>query len=193
MKERKLIMQLTNLPEDLPVPEDDGLSDHLYGTQWPSFGLSATSKQSVNLTQLNGYVVVYVYPMTGRPDVPLPDQWDEIPGARGCTPQSCSFRDHYEELQLLNAHVFGLSVQSSDYQLEAKQRLHLPFELLSDSGLSLKSALKMPTFKVANMELYKRITLIIKDGRITKVFYPVFPSNENSQAVIEWLKVAKSD
>jgi peroxiredoxin len=181
-------MALAKLPENLPIPKDDGLSDHLNGMQWPSFGLSATNKQSVNLTQLNGYVVVYVYPMTGRPDVPLPDQWDEIPGARGCTPQSCSFRDHYEELQLLGAHVFGLSVQSSTYQLEAKQRLHLPFDLLSDSELGLKSALRLPTFAVANMVLYKRLTLIIKDGRIVKVFYPVFPSSENAQKVIEWLK-----
>jgi len=181
-------MQLTNLPENLPVPEDDGLSDHLHGMQWPTFSLPTTNKQSVNLLQLNGFVVVYVYPMTGRPDVPLPDQWDDIPGARGCTPQSCSFRDHYEELQQLNAQVFGLSVQSSEYQLEAKQRLQLPFELLSDSGLSLKSALNLPTFEVAGMELYKRITLIIKDGQVCKVFYPVFPSNENAQEVVEWLK-----
>ena len=181
-------MPLSKLPKNLPIPKDDGLSDHLYGAQWPSFDLPATNKQRVNVAKLNGYVVVYVYPMTGRPDVPLPDQWDEIPGARGCTPQSFSFRDHYEELQQLNAHVFGLSVQSSDYQREAKQRLHLSFELLSDSELSLKSTLSLPSFEVSGVVLYKRITLIIKNGRIAKVFYPVFPPSENAQAVIEWLK-----
>ena len=180
-------MQLTNLPNDLPVPIDDGLSDHLLGAQWPSIDLSATNNQTVDLSQLKGYVVVYIYPMTGRPDVPLPDQWDDIPGARGCTPQSCSFSDHYQELRQLNTHVFGLSVQPTDYQLEAQQRLHLPFELLSDSNLTLKSTLDLPTFEVANMELYKRITLIIKDGCICKVFYPVFPPDENAQAVVDWL------
>jgi peroxiredoxin len=181
-------MQFTNLPQDLPVPKDDGLSDHLLGMSWPSLNLSATNSQIIDLSKINGFMVVYVYPMTGRPDVPLPDQWDDIPGARGCTPQSCSFRDHYQELRQLNARVFGMSVQSTEYQIEAKQRLHLPFELVSDSKLKLKSTLNLPTFEVAGMELYKRITLIIKDGCICKVFYPVFPSSENAQAVVEWLK-----
>ena len=181
-------MQFTNLPQDLPVPKDDGLSDHLLGMSWPSLNLSATNSQIIDLSKINGFMVVYVYPMTGRPDVPLPDQWDDIPGARGCTPQSCSFRDHYQELRQLNAHVFGMSVQSTEYQIEAKQRLHLPFELVSDSKLKLKSTLNLPTFEVAGMELYKRITLIIKDGCICKVFYPVFPSSENAQAAVEWLK-----
>ena len=181
-------MQLTNLPNDLPVPVDDGLSDHLLGVQWPTVSLPATNNQTVDLSKLNGYVVVYVYPMTGRPDVPLPDQWDDIPGARGCTPQSCSFRDHHQELRQLNTHVFGLSVQSTEYQIEAQQRLHLPFELLSDNTLNLKHSLNLPTFEVANMELYKRITLIIKDGSICKVFYPVFPPNENAIAVVDWLR-----
>lgn len=181
-------MQLTNLPQDLPVPVDDGLSDHLLGMRWPSDSLPATNEKAVDLAEFDGFVVVYVYPMMGRPDVPLPDQWDDIPGARGCTPQACSFRDHYQELRQLNAQVFGLSVQSTEYQIEAQQRLHLPFELLSDSNLTLKSTLDLPTFEVANMQLYKRITLIIKDGCICKVFYPVFPPNENPQAVVDWLR-----
>ncbi|MFT7178830.1 MAG: peroxiredoxin, partial [Oceanospirillaceae bacterium] len=106
-------MQFTNLPQDLPVPKDDGLSDHLLGMSWPSLNLSATNSQIIDLSKINGFMVVYFYPMTGRPDVPLPDQWDDIPGARGCTPQSCSFRDHYQELRQLNARVFGMSVQST--------------------------------------------------------------------------------
>jgi len=181
-------MLLTTLPENLPVPEDDGCSDHLHGMQWPHISLPATNKLQVDLAELGGFVVVYVYPMTGQPDVPLPDGWDNIPGARGCTPQCCGFRDHYADLQEFNAQVFGLSVQSSAYQFEVQQRLHLPFDLLSDSELGVKSALRLPTFEVANMELYKRITVIIKDGRICKVFYPVFPSDENAQAVVEWFK-----
>lgn len=180
-------MSLTKLPKDLPVPLDDGRSDHLYGMQWPSLKLMATNQQWVDLAQIKHYAVVYVYPMTGRPDEPLPENWDDIPGARGCSPQSCSFRDHYVELQQLNAQVFGLSVQASAYQLEAQQRLHLPFELLSDNELRLKAELSLPTFDVANMELYKRMTLIIKQGHIVKVFYPVFPSSENAQEVIKWL------
>ena len=181
-------MQLTNLPDHLPAPKDDGLSDHLYGRQWPPGSLLGTNQEWVNLAQIHNYVVVYVYPMTGRPDVPLPEGWDNIPGARGCTPQSCSFRDHYAQLQQLHAHVFGLSVQANAYQIEAQQRLHLPFELLSDNQLTLKSALHLPTFEVASMELYKRISLILKQGRICKVFYPVFPSSENASEVLEWLK-----
>ena len=181
-------MSLTKLPKDLPIPVDDGRSDHLYGRQWPSLKLMATNRQWVNLAQIDDYVVVYIYPMTGRPDEPLPENWDDIPGARGCTPQSCSFRDHYAQLQQLNAQVFGLSVQVSAYQIEVQQRLHLPFELLSDDQLTLKFPLQLPTFEVAGMELYKRITLILKQGRICKVFYPVFPSSENAQEVIKWLK-----
>ncbi len=145
-------MSLTKLPKDLTVPLDDGRSDHLYGIKLPSLKLMATNQQRVNLAQIKHYVVVCGYPMTGRPDEPPPENWDDILGARGCTPQSCSFRDHYVALQQLNAQVFGLGVQVSAYQLEAQQRLHLPFELLSDNELRLKAELSLPTFEVANME-----------------------------------------
>ena len=141
-----------------------------------------------NIRELKGRWVIYVYPMTGRPGVPLPDGWDGIPGARGCTPQSCNFRDHYSELKALNTGVFGLSTQHSEYQREARDRLHLPFELLSDSGLQLKDALRLPTFTVAGMELYKRLTLVTRDGHIEKVFYPVFPPDQNADQVLTWLR-----
>lgn len=126
--------------------------------------------------------------MTGRPDVPLPDGWDAIPGARGCTPQSCGFRDHHAELQTLDTGVLGLSAQSTAYQREARERLHLPFALLSDDALQLKRLMGLPTFTVAGMELYKRLTLIADNGCIRKVFYPVFPPDRNAEAVLEWLK-----
>jgi len=137
---------------------------------------------------MSGRWVIYVYPMTGRPDVPLPDGWDGIPGARGCTPQSCGFRDHYAELKALNTGVFGLSAQTTEYQREARDRLHLPFQLVSDSTLRLKSAMRLPTFTVAGMELYKRLTLIAHEGRIAKIFYPVFPPDQNADEVLAWLR-----
>ena len=184
-------MNLTELPENLPEPVDDGAADHLESTQLLALSLPATNGDVIDIAKQPGFLVLYIYPMTGRPDTPLPDNWDEIPGARGCTPQSCGFRDHFEELRKLDASVYGLSVQSSDYQLEAKQRLHLPFELLSDSDLEMKSCLNLPTFEVDAMELYKRMTLIVKNGMIVKVFYPVFPPGENADHVLEWLKVAQ--
>jgi peroxiredoxin len=137
---------------------------------------------------MSGRWVIYVYPMTGRPDVPLPDGWDGIPGARGCTPQSCGFRDHYAELKALNTGVFGLSAQTTEYQREARDRLHLPFQLVSDSTLRLKSAMRLPMFTVAGMELYKRLTLIAHEGRIAKIFYPVFPPDQNADEVLAWLR-----
>jgi len=148
----------------------------------------ATNGATVDLGGIPGRVVLYVYPMTGRPGVPLPDGWDGIPGARGCTPQSCSFRDHYSELKSLNASVFGLSTQTTDYQKEARDRLHLPFELLSDSGYRLKQLVRLPTFSVADMELYKRLALIVEHGQIRKVFYPVFPPDKNAADVVAWLR-----
>ncbi len=181
-------MILDQLPENLPIPVDDGAANHLVSKRLPNTSFLATNGEMVNIQTLSGLVVLYVYPMTGRPDTPLPEGWDEIPGARGCTPQSCGFRDHYTELQKLNAQVFGLSTQQTEYQQEAKERLHLPFELLSDSDLNLRESLKLPSFEVAGMELYKRITLIIRDGAIAKVFYPVFPPSENAEEVIVWLQ-----
>ena len=178
----------TSLPADLPVPVDDGACGHLTGLPLPQLTLKTSADSPVDLATLSGATVLYFYPMTGQPNVPLPLGWDEIPGARGCTPQSCSFRDHRNHLSDLETQVYGISVQSSEYQSEVKQRLNLPFELLSDQGLKFKSQLGMPTFKVRGMELYKRVTLICKNTIITKVFYPVFPPDQNARAVVNWLK-----
>lgn len=181
----------SELPKDLPRPIDDGAANHLQGMSLPTTALPATNGAIIDLAAIPGRFVIYIYPMTGRPGVPLPDGWDSIPGARGCTPQSCSFRDHFSELNALNTSVFGLSTQTTDYQKEARDRLHLPFELLSDSGLTLKKLLRLPTFTVAGMELYKRLTLIIENGRIQKVFYPVFPADQNAEDVLAWLRNAQ--
>jgi peroxiredoxin len=180
--------ELHQLPEDLPAPEDDGACDHLPGARLPSIVLPATDGSNVDPSELTGTTVVYVYPRTGRPDQELPTGWDEIPGARGCTPQSCAFRDHYSELRDLGAAVYGLSTQDTDYQREAVDRLHLPFPLLSDEHLALAQSLNLPTFEVDGMTLIKRITLIVVDGRIEHVFYPVFPPHKNAQNVIDWLR-----
>jgi len=176
------------LPKDLPRPVDDGAASHLERMTLPKIPLAATNGTTVDLAGIQGRVVIYIYPMTGRPGLALPDGWDGIPGARGCTPQSCAFRDHYSELTSLETSVFGLSAQTTDYQKEARDRLHLPFELLSDSQLRLKQVLSLPTFKVAGMELYKRLTLIAENGRIQKVFYPVFPPDRNADDVLAWLR-----
>ena len=169
------------------MPEDDGSSDHLPGMRLPSVPLMSTAGEPVDLSRMSGRTVVYCYPRTGRPDQEPPRGWDEIPGARGCTPQSCSFRDHHEELRALGARVFGLSTQDSEYHREAIRRLHLPFELLSDERLEFARAISLQTFEVDSLTLLKRITLIIDSGRIEKVFYPVFPPDKNAQEVIEWL------
>ena len=176
------------LPNDLPVPEDDGAADHLPGMRLPPVPLASTSGEVVDLSALPGRTVVYCYPMTGRPDRSLPAGWDEIPGARGCTPQSCSFRDHHAELRSLGARVFGSSTQDTEYQREAAARLHLPFALLSDAGLAFAGALGLPTFEVDGMVLLKRLTLVIDEGRIEKVFYPVFPPDRSAEEVVEWLR-----
>ena len=185
-------MNLSELPKDLPIPSDDGAASHLVGLNLPSIQLNSTDGISVNLNNFTGWGVIYFYPMTGQPDVSLPEGWDNIPGARGCTPQSCSFRDHFDELAVLNVKVYGLSTQTSAYQLEAKTRLHLPFALISDSQLQLKSALTLPTFEVGKLELYKRLTMIINNNKIVKVFYPVFPPDKNAKDVIAWLKSNRS-
>lgn len=180
--------QFTSLPEGLPIPVDDGAAAHLKGAVLPDVLLQSTDGKQVNLAAIPGRLVIYVYPLSGRPGIPLPDGWDEIPGARGCTPQTCDFRDHYQELQDLNATVYGLSSQTTDYQTELKNRLHLPFELLSDSQFELRRLLNLPVFEVAGLQLYKRLTLIIEAQVIRKVFYPVFPPNQNAAQVIDWLK-----
>jgi peroxiredoxin len=178
---------LYELPKNLPIPVDDGACDHLPGLRLPSIPLMSTAGSLVDLAQLPGTTVVYCYPRTGRPDQEVPEGWDDIPGARGCTPQSCAFRDHYQELQQLDAQVFGLSTQDTVYQREAVERLHLPFALLSDAGLAFTYALRLPTFEFASMTLIKRLTLIIVNGQIVKVFYPVFPPDQNAATVIAWL------
>ena len=179
----------TFLPSDLPVPRDDGAARHLPGKKLPDLMLPATSGPPVNLSKLKGRVVVYVYPRTGVPGVDAPPGWDDIPGARGCTPQSCGFRDHFAELKRLGvAHVFGLSTQNTDYQREAARRLHLPFPILSDAALEFARALNLPTFSVAGMTLLKRMALVIDDGVVVKAFYPVFPPDKNAEEVIGWLQ-----
>jgi len=175
------------LPEDIPVPTDDGACDHLPDMEVPSISLKSTAGELVNLSALPGKTIVYCYPRTGRPDQGLPTGWNEIPGARGCTPQSCSFRDHHEELRSFGARVFGLSAQDTEYQKEAAERLHLPFDLLSDETLAFASSLDLPTFEVDGMTLIKRLTLVIDEGEISKVFYPVFPPDKSAEEVIQWL------
>jgi peroxiredoxin len=178
---------LYKLPEHLLAPIDDGACDHLVSWRLPSLMLTSTSGRGVNLASLVDRVVLYCYPRTGKPDSDLPSGWNEIPGARGCTPQSCAFRDHYQELQLLDTQVFGLSTQDTAYQKEAVDRLHLPFELLSDVNLEFAHSLQLPTFNIAGMTLIKRLTLIVCNGVIEKVFYPVFPPDHNAEEVIDWL------
>jgi peroxiredoxin len=178
---------LLSLPADLPVPEDDGACDHLSGLSLPAIPLPTTDGGTVDLSTLSGRTVVYAYPRTGQSDRPPGSDWDRIPGARGCTPQSCAFRDHHAELQALGARVFGLSTQDSDYQREAAERLHLPFPLLSDVELTLTGAIRLPTFEYQGMTLIKRLTLVIRDGRIEYVFYPVFPPDQNAVDVVAWL------
>jgi peroxiredoxin len=179
---------LQELPKDLPEPTDDGAAGHLPKTRVPPVSLMSTAGEMVDLSVLQGRTVVYCYPLTGRPDMELPQGWDEIPGARGCTPQSCAFRDHHEELRALGARVFGLSTQSTGYQREAVERLRLPYELLSDEDLGFAEALGLPTFEAEGMVLLKRLTMVIDDGQIEKVFYPVFPPDRNAEEVIRWLR-----
>jgi len=184
--------KLFQLPPDLPVPVDDGACAHLVGLRLPSVPLPSTAGRVVDLAGLPARTVVYCYPRTGRPDQGVPKGWDAIPGARGCTPQSCAYRDHYQALQALGARVFGLSTQTTEYQREAVERLHLPFELLSDERLVFTRRLRLTTFEFDSMTLIKRLTLIIRDGGIEKVFYPVFPSDQDAGRVIEWLSRSRT-
>lgn len=174
----------------IPAPVDDGAAAHLIGATVPPVALPATCGGKATLAALSGRTVVFGYPRTGEPGKIAPvDDWDMIPGARGCTPQTCSFRDLFAELKAAGAdQVFGLSTQPTDYQAEMATRLHLPFPMLSDDRLKLVQALKLPTMQVADMTLLKRIALIIDDGRIAHVFYPVFPPDRNAGDVLEWLK-----
>ena len=179
------------LPADLPVPEDDGAAGHLPGLAMPSVPLPATSGGTIDLAQAGRpRAIVYVYPMTGTPGVPLLEGWDQIPGARGCTPESMGFRDRYEELTALGAEVFGLSSQDPPDQAEAAARLKLPFGLLSDAGLVLAERLGLPTFEAGDRPRYKRLTLVLNGGRIEHVFYPVFPPDRHAAEVLAWLQQA---
>jgi peroxiredoxin len=179
------------LPPDIPAPQDDGGARHLTGLKLPPVVLAATDGSQVDLSKLAGRTVVYIYPRTGVPGQAPPDGWDAIPGARGCTPQSCSFRDHFAELKRLGVgQLYGLSTQDTAYQREAADRLHLPFPVLSDESLALARAIRLPTFTVAGMTLLKRMALVIDDGVIGKVFYPVFPPDKNAEEVIAWLQAA---
>ena len=173
----------------IPAPSDDGGAAHLKGMTVPSVSLLATDDTSVTLSALSGRTVVFAYPRTGEPGkIALVDDWDMIPGARGCTPQTCAFRDLFAELKAAGAsHVFGLSTQSNDYQTEMASRLHLPFPVLSDERLALTRALNLPTMEVAGLTLIKRLALVIDDSRITHVFYPVFPPDRNAGDVLAWL------
>ena len=179
------------LPPNIPAPQDDGAARHLAGMKLPDLALPATDGAQVNLSRLKGRTVVYVYPRTGVPGVDLPPGWNEIPGARGCTPQSCAFRDHFGELKRLGVtQLYGLSTQDTAYQQEAATRLHLPFAILSDEKLALTKALDLPTFVTSGMTLLKRMALVIDNGTITKVFYPVFPPDKNAEEVLAWLSLS---
>jgi peroxiredoxin len=179
----------TFLPPDIPVPKDDGRARHLTGIKLPDVALRATDNSRVNLSKLKGRTVLYIYPRTGVPGVDAPPGWDDIPGARGCTPQSCGFRDHFADLKALGVtRVFGLSTQDTDYQREAADRLHLPFPILSDEDLDFATSLHLPMFMAAGKTLLVRMAMVTEDGTIVKVFYPVFPPDKNAEEVVAWLR-----
>jgi len=179
----------TRLPPGLPVPDDDGACDHLIRAGVPDLRLPSTGGGTVSLAaSRRGRTIVYAYPRTGRPGEPeLTDDWDLIPGARGCTPEACAFRDHHRELRELGAEVYGLSTQETAYQRELVDRLHLPFPVLSDARLELAGALRLPTFEIAGHTLLRRHTLVIADGEIEHVYYPVFPPDRHAEEVVAWL------
>jgi peroxiredoxin len=180
---------LYTVPPGLPVPVDDGACDHLRGAVIPAVALPATDGTTVRLDRgETPWTVVYAFPRTGVPDQDSPPGWDEIPGARGCTPQNCAFRDHHAELASLGAAVYGLSTQSTEYQREMAMRLHLPYPVLSDEDLALTRALSLPTFRYHDWTLIKRLSLVIRDARIVHVVYPVFPSNADAPAIVAWLR-----
>jgi peroxiredoxin/GNAT superfamily N-acetyltransferase len=189
---------LLTLPPDLPVPVDDGGAHHLPGLPIPPLGLPSTAGRTVRLdeqetseAEKSAVTVVYVYPRTGRPDEDAPPGLDAIPGARGCTPQSCAYRDHHAEIRQLGGRVFGLSTQATAYQREMAERLHLPYEVLSDERLELTRALGLPTFQYRDWTLNRRCTLLLERGRIADVFYPVFPPDADASRVLGWLRTRR--
>jgi peroxiredoxin len=180
----------TALPADLPVPEDDGAADHLPGTPVPSVSLVATPGGPVDLAERSraGTVVVFAYPRTGRPGADMPAGWDDIPGARGCTPEACSFRDLSAQFAAAGAELYGLSTQDPEYQSEAAVRLALTYPLLSDEHLALTAALRLPTFEVEGTTLLRRLTMVLRDGRVDRVLYPVFPPDRAAQDALAALR-----
>ncbi len=186
-----MIKDLHALPANLPMPVNDGACDHLPGHTLPAISLPSASGETVSLGTHTGTLVMYFYPMLGRPDSPPLIGWNEIPGARGCTPQTCAFRDHYAELRQLGTEVYGVSAQPLEDQREAHARLRLPFVLLNDTELALTNALKLPTFEYNGLRLIKHLTIIAVNGIIQKVFYPVFPPDQNAQQVMAWLRTQR--
>lgn len=181
-----------SIPIDLPIPLDDGECNHLENMQIPNACLWSTDDQEINLSSLSGWNVIFCYPMTGRPGVPIPEGWVQIPGAAGCTPQACSYRDNHAVLKRNRVGIYGISTQTSEAQKEASSRLGLSYPLLSDINHSFSSALKLPMLEVGGSKLIKRLTLILKDGVIKKCFYPVFPPDKNVFEVIAWLSENKA-
>ncbi|KAF3042000.1 hypothetical protein E8E11_003622 [Didymella keratinophila] len=181
-------MAHTSFPSDLPVPQDDGACENLNGFRIPSVSLPSTSGDHVDVSKLAGLAIIFCYPRTGAPGEQIPDEWNVIPGARGCTPQACSFRDEMGELRSRGVNtIFGVSTQGTPYQAEVKTRVHLPYELLSDANLQFTEALKLPTFEWQGKKLIKRLALAVEDGQIIKVWYPVFPPDANAKEVVAWL------
>lgn len=183
----------SELPADLPVPEDDGAADHLEGMELPALGLTAAQGGEVDLAERGaGLLVAYVYPRTGVPGEPLPSGWDDIPGARGCTPQSCAYRDAAAAFAELGAELVGISAQDPGEQRDFAAREQIAYPLANDRGLALAGALRLPTFEVAGMTLYRRLTFIARAGIIVKTFYPVFPPDRDAAQVLDWLRGQRS-
>jgi peroxiredoxin len=182
------IDDINTIPDDLPVPENDGAADHLLNAAVPPLALPATMGDPIALDELDGRTILFCYPRTGRPDEELPPGWNAIPGARGCTPEACGFRDAHAQFADLGARVLALSTQDSNYQREMAERLQLPFPVLSDERLELTRQLGLPTFETSGWTLLKRLTLVIDDGTIRHVFYPVFPPDEHAAEVLDWLR-----
>ncbi|KAK4627109.1 hypothetical protein CLAFUW4_05113 [Fulvia fulva] len=181
-------MAHTTFPTDIPAPTDDGACNHLPGLKLPSIPLPSTAGNTVDISTLAGLTVLFCYPRTGGPNETITEEWNQIPGARGCTPQACSFRDASKEFLTLGvSHIFGASTQGTAYQREVKERMHLPYQLLSDEKLELAQALNLPTFEWQGSKLIKRLTMAIEDGEVIKVFYPVFPPDQSANEVLKWL------
>lgn len=173
----------------MPAPKDDGACAHLKGATFPSVSLPSTAGNTVDHSSLSGLTIIFIYPRTGAPGEHVPAEWNEIPGARGCTPQACSFRDASDEFSKLGGRqILGVATQDTAYQREVKERVHLNYELLSDEELELTNALRLPTIEWEGRKLIKRIAMAVEDGKIVEVWYPVFPPDQNAAEVLKWLK-----